>query len=136
MKGRSQMLILKSPRRITRDKRSERHKRYQIRVGCILRKRGFQSVSIEKRVPYYLPLHNGQVLKIRYRLDVYARRGLRRIGVEIDGYMGHKSQRAVEMDGLRTRRLKEAYGLETIYRFTFKQLASWTDQEIAEEMRA
>ena len=129
------MLILKTPRRITRDKRSERHKRYQVRLACLLRKYGFQFVSIEKRLPYYLPLRNGQVLKIKYRVDVYGRKDSRRIAIEVDGYMGHKTQHAVEMDGLRTRRLKEAYGLEKVYRFTFKQLASWTDKEIAEEMR-
>jgi predicted flap endonuclease-1-like 5' DNA nuclease len=48
--------------------------------------------------------------------------------------MGHRTKHAIEMDGLRTRRLKEAYELANIYRFTFKQLATWTDQEIATEM--
>jgi hypothetical protein len=86
-------------------------------------------------MPYYLSLPNGQVLKIRYRLDIYGRKASRRIGIEIDGYMGHKSKRAVDMDGLRTRRLSEAYELEGIFRFTFSQLSHWTDQEIAEEMR-
>jgi hypothetical protein len=127
--------MLSSPRRMSRDRRSERHKRYQIRLAGILKKCGYQSVATEKGLPYYLSLHNGQVLKIRYRLDVYGRKGTRKIGAEIDGYMGHRSQRAIEMDGLRTRRLKEAYELENIYRFTFKQLAQWTDKEIAEEMR-
>lgn len=122
-------------RRNLRDRRSDRHKRYQIRLAGLLKQYGYQSVATEKGMPYYLSLHNGQVLKIRYRLDVYGRKGDRRLGIEIDGYMGHKSRRAIEMDGLRTRRLREAYELERIYRFTFKQLASWTDQEIAEEMR-
>jgi len=127
--------MLRLHRRIThRDRRSDRHIRYQMRMASLLRQYGFLSVSTEKRLPYYLPLGNGQVLKIKYRLDVYGRKGTRRIGVEIDGYMGHKSQRAIEMDGLRTRRLKESYELQRIYRFTFAQLASWTDKEIAEEM--
>ena len=117
-----------------RDHRSDRHIRYQMRVARILRKHGFQSVAIEKRLPYYLPLKNGEVLKIKYRVDVYGRKANRRIAIEIDGYMGHKTQHAIQMDGLRTKRLRESYELERVYRFTFAQLASWTDEEIAEEM--
>jgi hypothetical protein len=127
--------LVKYPRRTTRDRRSDRHKRYQAKLAGILREYGFQSVATEKGLPYYLPLRNGQVIKIRYRVDVYGRKGNRRLAIEIDGYMGHKSQRAVQMDGLRTRRLSEAYELERVYRFTFSQLAQWTEKEIAEEMR-
>jgi hypothetical protein len=129
------MLVIKSPRRIGRDRRSPRHIRYQDRLAGILIQHGYISVTTEKNLPYYLSLRDGQVLKIRYRLDVYGRHGTRRIGIEVDGYMGHKSQRSIDMDGLRTRRLCETYELERIYRFTFKQLAAWTDEEIAEEMR-
>lgn len=118
-----------------RDHRSDRHIRYQMRLAGILREHGFQSVATEKGLPYYLPLRNSQTLKIKYRLDVYGRKGDRRIGIEVDGYMGHKSRHAIQMDGLRTRRLREAYELEKIHRFTFSQLSHWTDQEIAEEMR-
>ena len=129
-------LMLKQPRRKynSRDHRSDRHIRYQMRLASLLRQYGFQSVATEKRLPYYLQLGNGEILKIKYRLDVYGRKGTRRIGIEVDGYMGHKSKRAIDMDGLRTRRLKEAYELQRIYRFTFAQLSSWSDQEIAEEM--
>lgn len=105
-----------------------------MRLARILREHGYKYVKTEKRVPYYLPLREGKVLKIRYRLDVFGRKGNRRIGIEVDGFMGHKSQRAIAMDGLRTSRLREAYEIERIYRFTFKQLAAWTDKEIAEEM--
>lgn len=121
-------------RMISRDKRSDRHIRYQSRLASLLRHHGFQSVATEKSLPYYLFLRNGQSIKIKYRLDVYGRKGDRRIGIEVDGYMGHKSKRAIDMDGLRTRRLKEAYELQRIYRFTFAQLADWSDEEIAEEM--
>lgn len=127
--------MLSAPRRISkRDRRSERHKRYQIRLASLLRQYGYQSIAIEKQLPYYLPLRGNQILKIKYRLDLYGRKDNRRIGIEVDGYMGHKTKHAVEMDGLRTRRLCEAYELARIYRFTFAQLASWTDKEIAEEM--
>ena len=106
-----------------------------MRLAHILSQCECKSVKIEKRMPYYLPLRDGKILKIRYRLDVYARKGKRRIGVEVDGFMGHKSERAIRMDKLRTIRLREAYRLERIYRFTFKQLANWTDKEIAAEMK-
>ena len=136
MKGGSLLLVVLRPRRMgRRDRRSERHKRYQMRLARLLRQHGYVSVATEKRMPYYLSLANGKILKIRYRLDIYGRKASRRIGIEIDGYMGHKSKRAVDMDGLRTRRLSEAYELDRIYRFTFSQLAHWTNQEIAEEMR-
>ena len=128
------LALNRTPRRIN-DRRSDRHKRYQVRLANLLKLYGFESVSTEKGVPYYLSLHNGQVLKIRYRLDVYGRRGCRRIGIEVDGFMGHKSQHANQMDALRTRRLCEEYELEQIYRFTFRQLASWSDEELAQEMR-
>jgi hypothetical protein len=116
------------------DKRSERHKRYQTRLANILRQCGFKSVKVEHRLPYYLPLRNGEKLKIRYRVDVYGKKRDRVIAIEVDGFMGHKSWRAHAMDELRTRRLQEAYAPIEIYRFTFKQLATWTDEEIAEEM--
>lgn len=117
------------------DRRSERHIRYQLRLARILTEHGYRPVEIEKPMPYYLPLDDGKRLRIRYRVDVwgYLRDGS--VGVEIDGYMGHKSRRAYEMDGLRTRRIQEAYGPIDIYRFTFGQIASWTDEEIAQEMK-
>lgn len=121
--------------RSSRDRRSNRHKRYQNQLAGILRKHGFQSVATEKGLPYYLSLPKGETLKIRYRVDVYGRKRGRRIAIEVDGFMGHKTKHAIEMDGLRTRRLCETYELERIYRFTFKQLAKWTDKEIAEEMK-
>ncbi len=86
-------------------------------------------------MPYYLPLYDGKILKIPYRIDVYGRNGIRKIAVEIDGFMGHKSKRACEMDALRTRRICEKYEPIQLYRFTFKQLANWTDEEIAQEMK-
>lgn len=70
-------------------------------------------------------------------VDVHGSLGLcREINVEVDGYEGHKTRRAYDLDLLKKRRIKEAYGqhIET-YRFTFKQLASWNNQEIAQEMR-
>ena len=106
-------------------------------MANLLREYGFKSVKIEKRVPYYLPAYGqeGKIIKIRYRLDVYGRRGDRRIAIEIDGFMGHKSERAIKMDGLRSRRIQERYGPIEIHRFTFSRLAKWTDEEIAQEMK-
>jgi hypothetical protein len=106
-------------------------------MANLLRKYGYVNIKIEKRMPYYLPAHGqeGKIIKIRYRLDVYGRRGNRRIAIEIDGFMGHKSQRAIKMDGLRSKRIQEKYGPIEIYRHTFQRLAKWTDEEIAQEMR-
>ena len=120
-----------------RDKRSERHIRYQNRLANLLREHGFVNVKIEAPMPYTLPLPNGRALKIRYRVDCYGRKGNRRIALEIDGYVGHKTKRSFEMDGLRRRRIQETYGPIEFYRFTFKQLGGadkWTSEEIAQEM--
>lgn len=129
-----------------KDRRSERHIRYQMRLADILAKHGFVYIETEKRFPYYLPTgkfivvdeetgeSQEQIITIPYRLDVTGRRGSRHLAIEVDGYLGHKSRRAYEMDGLRSRRIQEAYGPIDIYRFTFGQLASWTDEEIAQEM--
>jgi hypothetical protein len=105
-------------------------------MASILRRCGCLAVGIEKKCPYYLPTGkaDGSYIRIRYRVDVVGRKGDRRIAIEVDGYVGHKSERAIRMDKLRTRRLCEKYGFEKVYRFTFKQLAAWTDQEVAEEM--
>ena len=105
-----------------------------MRMAHLLSEYSYEPVQVEKPMPYYLPLDDGKRLKIPYRVDVYGYKRDGSIGIEIDGYMGHKSHRAYEMDGLRTRRIQEAYGPITIYHFTFKQLASWTDEEIAQEM--
>lgn len=106
-----------------------------MRLAHLLTEYGYNPVQTEKPMPYYLPLDDGKRLRVRYRVDVYGFKEDRSIAIEIDGYMGHKSHRAYEMDGLRTRRIQEAYGPIDIYRFTFGQLAHWSEQEIAEELR-
>ena len=119
-----------------RDKRSDRHIRYQNILASLLREYDFVDVEIEKPMPYTLPSYGGRSpIIIRYRLDVYGRNGDRKIAIEIDGYMGHKSRRAYEMDGLRSRRIQETLGPIDVYRFTFSRLANWTREEIAKEMR-
>lgn len=60
----------------------------------------------------------------------------RQINVEIDGDIGHKERYSCNRDRLKIQSIKDCYGqhIET-YRFTFKQLSRWSDEEIAEEMR-
>lgn len=60
----------------------------------------------------------------------------REINIEVDGDIGHKERYSCDKDRNKIRSIKECYGehIET-YRFTFKQLAKWTDEEIATEMR-
>jgi hypothetical protein len=119
------------------DNRSDRHIRYQVFLADLLREYGYHHVEIEKPMPYNLPLQDERTLRIRYRLDCYGRDRDRQIAIEIDGYMGHKTKRSFEMDGLRRRRICETYGPIEFYRFTFKQLGGagkWTSEEIAQEM--
>jgi hypothetical protein len=93
-------------------------------------------VEIEKRMPTSITDSKGRSIKLRYRLDVYGDRANRRIGIEIDGYMGHKSRLALALDELRIRRIQEKYGKNIeFHRITFSRLAHWSDKEIAEEMK-
>lgn len=73
----------------------------------------------------------------KYKVDVFATRGERKIIAEVDGPVGHSSiQHTVANKGLRTYRIKETYGQEIqVYRFTFERLSKWTDEEIAQEMK-
>lgn len=113
-------------------KESDRHLWGKLRLCQIFRSAGFEAET-ERRFPCYIELGD---FTVEYRADVYATGEGRKIIAEVDGYKGHKSQRAVMLQKLRARRIRETYGQEIeIHRFTFKRLAKWTKQEIAEEMR-
>ena len=127
--------LIKRPRR-PRDridkKESDRHYREKLRLRKIFRDRGFKT-KVERRLPCFVEL--GQ-FTVKYRADVFATKGQRKIIAEVDGYKGHKSQRAINLQCLRLRRIRETYGTKIEeYRFTLKRLTKWSDQEIAEEMR-
>jgi len=122
------------PRRYRVDKQeSDRHLKQKIRLCKIFRDRGYFA-TCERRLPCFVELG---AFTVRYRADCYATGGGGRIILcEVDGYKGHKSNRARMLQWLRLRRIREQYG-EHIeeYRFTLKRLAKWTDEEIAEELR-
>ena len=103
-----------------------------MRLYQIFRDRGFET-TVEHRFPCYVELGD---FTVKYRADVFATKGVRFILAEVDGYKGHKTKQAKNLQTLRLRRIRETYG-STIeeYRFTLSRLSKWTDQEIAEEMR-
>lgn len=74
-----------------------------------------------------------------YYLDVCALYSKRVLVVEIDGYEGHKTARAIRKDQHRTNAIIEFFkrqGLEAeVYRFAFWQLKDASDEIIAEELQ-
>ena len=121
---------LKDKTRIDK-KESDRHYREKLRLRQIFRDRGFKT-KVEHRFPCFVEL--GQ-FTVKYRADVFATKGQRKIIAEVDGYTGHKTQRAINLQCLRLRRIRETYGTKIEeYRFTLKRLTKWSDEEIAEEM--
>jgi hypothetical protein len=124
---------------------SQRHYRYKWKLFKILTLCGCYPVGLERKYP--CTIEGDQPGRHRkYRVDVsgclywngvvHSERCDRQINVEIDGPFGHTTTRAYNLDKQKTRSIKDCYGqhIET-YRFTFGQLAHWTDEEIAEEMR-
>lgn len=114
---------------------SPRHYRYKWRLFQILLRAGCWPVGLECRYPCKV---DGFARPKRHAVDIHGSlggEGCREINVEVDGYEGHKTTRAFNLDKLKARRIRENYGkhIET-YHFTFARLARWTDQEIAEEM--
>jgi hypothetical protein len=118
--------------RIDKDE-SERHYKQKIRISKIFVRHGW-TATVEKRLPYLL-VGLRETFRIRYRADIFAVKGDRKIICEVDGYKGHKSSQAKNLQTLRLRRIREKYGsgIEE-YRFTLQRLSKWNDKEIAEEM--
>jgi hypothetical protein len=124
---------------------SPRHYRYKWRLYKILAFCGCYPVGLERAYP--CRIEQDKTGRSReYRVDVSgylycihepgSEPEYRQINVEIDGTIGHKEKHGCDLDKLKIRSIKECYGqhIET-YRFTFKQLACWSDEEVAEEMR-
>lgn len=71
-----------------------------------------------------------------FHLDLCAVSGQRIIVVEIDGYKGHSSQRAIRYDAHRTNAIKRKLsGKPEVYRFGFWQLKDTPDELIIEELK-
>ena len=110
------------------------HFRHKLRIAKIFYSKGWHP-TVERRMPCSLDCLT-RTIQLRYRADVFAWKGTRRIIAEIDGFRGHKSRQAHHSDLLRTVRIRERYGKEIeVYRFSLKRLNKWSDKEIAEEMK-
>lgn len=108
---------------------SDRHQRYKRKVADILRCHGYtvfgdrdDEIPVEREWP-----------NPPYYLDLYAIRGPRILAIEIDGYKGHKSKRAILKDKNRLDYIKEKLKAEC-YRFAFFQLTDMSDELIEEEL--
>lgn len=111
---------------------SPRHLAGKLRLCEIFRNRGF-TAEVERPMHCYVELGN---FTCKYRVDVFATRGHRKIIAEVDGWLGHKTKQAHILQRLRLRRIRENYGSEIEeFRFTLKRLAAWTNKEIEKEMR-
>ena len=120
-------------RKIRYEGEYDRHFKQKIRVARIFVTHGW-FVQVEKQLPCYLRGVR-ETYKLRYRADIFAIKGNRKVIAEIDGKF-HSTKQAKDNQYLRLIRIRERYGkgIEE-YRFTFKRLARWKDKEIAEEMR-
>src|SRR5262245_58110300 len=119
-------------RRYRKIEESLRHLAGKLRLCEIFRNRGFKA-KIEQPMKCYVELCK---FTCKYRVDVFATRGTRKIIAEVDGYLGHKTKQAIMLQKLRLRRIRENYGREIEeFRFTLKRLSAWTNEEIEKEMR-
>lgn len=113
---------------------SDRHLRYKSKVANLLRRYGHTvfgdhddeiPIQCEPDAP-------------AYHLDLCALYGKGVVIVEIDGYEGHKSRRAIFKDKHRTAAIIKyfkAQGLTAkVYRFAFFQLTGMDDATIAKEL--
>lgn len=109
---------------------SERHLRYKRKVADILRDAGFTVFGdSDDEVAIYR-----NDTKTPYFIDVCACSDTRIIAVEIDGYRGHNSRRAILRDKHRTNEIKELINNIEFYRFAFFQLKGMDNETIALEL--
>ena len=109
---------------------SDRHKRAKRQVADVLRSKGFE-VYGDKDNEFAIIRPEGQGA---YYLDVYAFNSKRGIVVEIDGYKGHRTKRAILKDTHRANWIKKMLRVE-LYRFNFSQLKDMDNDTIANEMQ-
>ena len=69
-----------------------------------------------------------------YYIDIIASNNQRVLAIEIDGYIGHSTQRRLFRDMHRTAEIKELVKDIECYRFSFWQLKGCPDELIAEEL--
>lgn len=108
---------------------SDRHKRYKGKVANILRRYGYtvfgdtdDEIAVRR-----------EAFEAPYYVDVCACNSQRILIVEIDGYKGHKTRRAILKDTHRANYIKQVLKCD-LYRFAFFQLTGVSDDLIAEEL--
>lgn len=111
---------------------SERHLSYKRKVADICRRYGFTVFGDRDDE---IPIHY-EPTSPPYYLDICAVSGQRILCIEIDGYKGHKSRRAILRDKHRTAAIIKALnGKPEFYRFQFFQLKGMDDGTIAQELQ-
>lgn len=119
-------------RNVYDDQRDQRHIREQWRILSIFCRRGY-TAAVEYPYPSVVM---GFPKKKRFSADVRAVGRGREICCEVDGPKYHTTTYAFNKYKNKYRSIRDNFGqhIES-YAFTFKQLASWSDKEIAEELR-
>lgn len=112
---------------------SERHIRYKSRVASICRRYGY-TVWGDRGDEIAIQRDGG---KPDFYIDVTAVSGSRILIIEIDGYKGHKTKRAILKDSHRFAEIKEKLnGKPEVFRFGFYQLTpDIPDELIAKELK-
>jgi hypothetical protein len=109
---------------------SERHKQYKRKVANVLRQYGYK-VAGDHDDEFSL-VHDADSWP--FSCDLIAASDTRVIVVEIDGYRGHSSHRAILKDKHRFDSIKRALYSAECYRFAFFQLKNTDDKLIAQEL--
>jgi len=111
---------------------SERHIRYKSRMALLLRRHGYTVFGDhDDEIPVQCDPNSPP-----YFIDICAISGQRILCIEIDGYKGHNSRRAIFRDKHRTAAItSKLNGKPEFYRFQFFQLKDMDDETIAEELK-
>jgi hypothetical protein len=91
---------------------SDKHKKYKGYIATILRRYGyFVNGDIDNEKIFKCKNRNGYM--VNYYSDLFAWGKNRRILIEVHGYKGHESSRAVKLDRNRWRDIDKAYNTDT-----------------------
>jgi hypothetical protein len=111
---------------------SDRHLAYKRKVADLCRRHGYTVFGDhDDEIPITCDADSPP-----YYLDICAVSGQRILCIEIDGYKGHSSRRAIFRDKHRTIAIAKALnGKPEFYRFQFFQLKDMDDGTIAQELQ-
>lgn len=112
---------------------SERHRRAKKQMANLLRLNGATVTGDNDDELKIIRPDN----KLPRSIDLCARLGPRIIFIEVDGFTGHKTKRAIAKDKARTAEITSLVPHSELYRFAFFQLTPWNDSTknaVLEEM--